>query len=115
MTRLLELLGRRDKRRVRQEFPCTLLVHGSRHRGLVQDVSAGGLFVETPIELPLGADAIVSFRTPEGRRFVLEASVPRRRQTALSVRSNSSGGVGLRIQDPTEAYLRWVEGLIAED
>ena len=115
MTRLLESLGRREQRRVRREFPCTLLVGGSRHRGLVQDVSARGLFVQTPSELPLGADAIVAFRTPEGRRFVLEASVPRRRQAALSIGSNLPGGVGLLIQGPTTAYLRWVEGLRAGD
>jgi hypothetical protein len=115
MTRLLESLGHREQRRVRQQLPCTLQVDGSRHRGVVEDVSAGGLFVQISGELPLGTDAIVAFRTPEGRRFVLEASVPRRRSTALSIGTNRPGGVGLHVHQPNAAYLRWVEGLIAED
>jgi hypothetical protein len=115
MTRLVESLERRDQPRVRRELPCALLVEGRRHRGFVQDISAWGLFVQTPGELPPGADAIVDFRTPEGRRFVLEASVPHRRQVSLSLASLGARGVGLHIQDPPAAYLRWVEGLSTDE
>ena len=66
-------------------------------------------------ELPPGADAIVAFRTPEGRRFVLETSVPHRRQVSLSLASLGARGVGLHIQDPPAAYLGWVEGLSTDE
>jgi len=109
MGRLMESLERRDQPRVRWELPCTLRVEGRRHRGLVRDISALGLFVETPDPVPPGADVIVEFRVPEGRRFVLEAKTPHRRPVSHSLASHSTEGVGLHIQDPSRAYRRWVE------
>jgi hypothetical protein len=115
MTQLLESLERRDQKRLRRELACVLLVDGCRHRGLVRDISAWGLFVETPGELPQGSDVVVAFRTPERERFVLEASVPHRRQASRSLTSHSADGVGLCIQDPPAAYRRWVEGSSADE
>ena len=107
----MESLERRNQPRLRRELPCTLLVEGRRHRGLVRDISALGLFVETPDPVPPGADVIVELRIPEGRRFVLETSVPYRRPVSQSLASHTTGGVGLHIQDPSRAYLRWVEAV----
>ena len=46
---------------------------------------------------------------PDGARFLLETYVPRNptltRQTPYPVQS----GVGLRVQDPPDCYLRWIE------
>jgi hypothetical protein len=114
MGRFTEALERRDQPRLRRELACSLLIEGRRHRGLVRDISGWGLFVQTPEELPPGNDAIVAFRTPEGRRFVLEATVPHRRALSHSTAALGDGGVGLRIQDPPAAYRRWVEELVAE-
>ena len=85
MGRLMESMERRDQPRVRWELPCTLRVEGRRHRGLVRDVSALGLFVETPDPVAPGADIIVEFKIPEGRRFVLEAKAPYRRPVSHSL------------------------------
>ena len=115
MAQFVESLERRDQPRMRRELPCTLLVKEGRYRGLVRDLSAWGLFVQTPGDLPPGSDAIVSFRTPEGQRFVLETSVPYRRQVSHSLATVSAGGVGLHIQDPPAVYLRWVEGVAASE
>jgi hypothetical protein len=111
MGRLMESMERRDQPRVRRELPCTLLVEGRRHRGLVRDISAWGLFVQTPDPVPPGADVIVELRIPEGRNFVLEAKAPYRRPVSQSLASHSSEGVGLHIQDPSRAYRRWVESV----
>jgi hypothetical protein len=105
-----EALERRDFRRVRREVACKLLVDGRCHRGIVHDFSASGLFVETRAVLPREADTVVSFRTPEGTRFILEASIPRRPTPPLSLASLASGGVALRVQDAPAAYLAWVDG-----
>jgi len=105
-----EALERRDCRRVRREVACKLLVDGRCHRGTVRDFSASGLFVETRAVLPRAADAVVSFRTPEGTRFVLDAAIPRPPTTPLSLASLASDGVALRVQDAPAAYIAWVDG-----
>ena len=114
MRELLDSLERRDQPRVRRELPCTLLAEGRRHRGIVRDLSADGLFVETPGAALLGAEVIVALRTPEGRHFVLETSVPYRRPVSHSLAFHSTGGIGLCIQDPSSTYRRWVEGVSAD-
>lgn len=111
MARLVEALERRAQQRIRQELPCVLLAGGCRYRGLVQDLSARGLYVHTTGDFPAGVDAIVSFRTPQGRRFTLEASVPHRRQLSPNLALVGAGGVGLHIQDPCSSYLEWLEGV----
>ena len=113
MRRLPETLERRDHPRLWRQLPCKLLVDGRCRRGMVRDLSARGLFVKTRDELPPGADVIVAFRVPEGPRFVLEASAPRRDLVSLSLSRLTAAGVGLHIQDPPTAYLRWVEGTCA--
>jgi hypothetical protein len=114
MAQFADWLERRDQPRTRRELPCTLLVEERRHRGLVRDVSTGGLYVQTPGDLSPGSDAIVSFRTSDGQRFVLEASVPYRRAVSHSLAAHSPGGVGLRIQAPPAGYRRWVEDAAAD-
>lgn len=114
MGRFTEAFERRDQPRLRRELSCSLLIEGRRHRGLVRDISGWGLFVQTPGELPPGSDAIVAFRTPEGRRFVLEATVPHRRALSHSTAALSDGGVGLHLQDPPMTYRRWVEDVATE-
>jgi hypothetical protein len=115
MGRLLESLERRIRPRTRQELPCSLLVEGRRHRGVVRDLSAFGLFVRTPGAVPRGADVIVSLSTPEGRRFVLETSVPRRAPVSNSLAFLTTEGIGLRIRNPSVAYRRWAEDVTAVD
>ena len=73
------------------------------------NLSAHGFFVETSADLPRGTGAIVAFSTPEGRRFVLEASVPHHRPVSRSLATLVPHGVGLRIVDPPADYLRWVD------
>ena len=40
------------RRRIKERIPCTLMVNGGRHPGVVQNLSAQGLFVETHAALP---------------------------------------------------------------
>ena len=115
MRRLAESLERRAHPRTGRELHCKLLVNGFRYRGIVRNFSAKGLFLETPGELHRGACAIVSFRAPEGRRFVLEATVPHQRPVSQSLVSHTSGGFGLRIQDPPTAYLHWVDAVSKDE
>jgi hypothetical protein len=113
--RFIPELDRREACRVKQRIPCAVMVNGDRHPGVVQNLSARGLFVETHAALPLGAAAVVAFRTTAGEQFVLEASVPNRRHIPHSLKLLSSGGVGLHLVGPPAAYQRWVEDASASE
>jgi molybdopterin biosynthesis enzyme len=107
--RFIPELDRRETRRIKERIPCSLMVNGGRHPGVVQNLSVEGLFVETHAALPSGAAAVVAFRTTEGEHFVLEASVPNRRYVSHSLKRLATGGVGLRLVEPPVAYRRWLE------
>ena len=61
------MFHRRRYERVKRRFPCEFLIEGQRYRGIVVEVSRGGLFVQTDastapgkeIELHLAASGIV--------------------------------------------------------
>ena len=108
MKQLAEAFERRAHTRVQGRLSCKLLVDGRCHRGIVRDFSVRGFFVESGAPLPLGAAVVVAFSPAEGKRFVLEASVPHRRLPARSLADLSQDGVGLRFDDPPKAYRDWV-------
>ncbi len=109
MQSLDESLERRDRLRVRRRLDCALLFGGRRHEGVVRDVSAEGLYVQTGGELRCGADVVVSLKVPEGELFVLEASVRQTRPVARSLAAVCADGAVLRLVDPPAAWLRFVE------
>jgi len=110
MHHLIEALERRSHARWQRLISCELWAGGRRVPGVLRDISSQGLFVETRAALPQGSEAIVAFDTPEGTRFVLEVSVPRTRAVARSLDAHCAGGVGLRIENPPEAYRHWATG-----
>ena len=102
-------LERRGGFRRREKLPCKLLIDGRSRAGMLRDLAAGGLFVETRDDVPPGADVIVAFQASEGQRFVLEALAPRQGQVSHSLAGLASRGCALRIQDPPRSYLHWLE------
>lgn len=111
MKQLADPLERRRHPRVLRRLPCKLLVKGRVHHGSVWDLSTHGFYVETRTELSPRSGAIVAFDTPDGKRFVLEATVPNKRSVAHSLADLLPSGVGLHIEDPPPAYQRWVARL----
>ena len=53
--------------RVRKRIPCELAVGGDRHRGLVLNVSRGGLYVQTHAEAQVGSLVGVDLAPPAWR------------------------------------------------
>ena len=109
MKRFVEALERRDHPRVEWHLPCKLLVGGRVHQGSLSDICVRGFFVSTGAALRPGAVGVVAFDTREGERFVLEVSVPHKRPVSHSLADLLPGGVGLHVEEPPPAYLRWVE------
>ncbi len=108
-----EALDRRDCTRVRRKLLCKLLVNGRCDRGIAWNLSEHGLFVCTGAELAPGDGAVISLRTPEGRRFVLEVTVPRQNAPSLTLARLAFPRVALRIEAPPAAWLGWIRELKA--
>lgn len=109
MKRLDDALERRTHPRVRRPLDCSLLIGGRSHPGVLKDASPTALLVETEGDLPRASDAIVVVHHGEGRRLVLEASIPFRRTAPRSLSGIAGDGLVLRLIDPPAAYLAWVE------
>jgi hypothetical protein len=98
---------RRNHPRVQRELACELRVGGLRYPGIVRDLSARGLYVETEGEVRRGLPAVVAFCTGRGERFFLQASLPESRPPGP--RALPEGGVSLHLENPPAAYLRWLD------
>jgi len=80
----------RGNARYARALDVTLIAGGHEHRARTRDLSLGGLFAETPLDLPVGAGVEVAFRVgtlPE------EVRVP---ATVRWVQRDGGAGVGLR-------------------
>ena len=79
-------------------------------RGLIRDVSHGGLFVRSAELLPPGTPVAAAVTTPAGCRAVLEGEVC---WNTAHVRSRLEPGFGLRLTKKSDEYTGFVEGAIA--
>jgi hypothetical protein len=109
MNQLVAELERRDFPRARQRLPCSLLIGERCHPATVRNFSASGFFVETDADLNLGTGVIVTISGPDGERFLLETYVPRNPTLLRQHPEMVQCGVGLQVEDPPDAYLRWIE------
>ena len=108
MSHLISEFERRDFPRVSRRLPCSLLIGGRCHPATVRNFSANGFYVETDAVLGLGIGVIVTISGPDGARFLLETYVPRNPNPLRRPEHPARSGVGLRVEDPPEAYLRWL-------
>ena len=105
----LEELERRAHPRVRRQLPCRVLVAGQWRSGILRDLSAGGVRVETEGGLLPGLPVVVALDSPQGGRFVLEGSAHRSRRAPHSLTRLVTGEAALRLDDPPASYVRWLE------
>jgi hypothetical protein len=104
----LEELERRTHPRVRRQLPCSLLVAGQWRSGILRDLSAGGVCVETPDAVPSGAPVVVALDSPQGERIVLRGSAHRLRPAPHSLARLASRELVLHLEDPPPGYVRWL-------
>jgi len=104
----------RDKRRFqreRQRITCELDIGGRRHVGIVTDLSASGLFVQTSANVPLGGDLRVHIPDAGGVPVELVTTVCRRTKPHRGVASFERGGLGLRVDSAPEPYYQFLVSL----
>jgi hypothetical protein len=109
-------MGKRRAERIKRRVTCELLLDGRGYRGIVLDLSATGVFVQTEATPAPGARLRLRFHTPDRREFEVEASVARRQVVPPQLASVVRGGLGLRVERPPEAYFQLigVEGVTEE-
>jgi hypothetical protein len=98
-------LERRKGERLRRRVTCEIESAGSRHRGIVLDVSPRGLFVQTDATPPLDGTVRLRLRV-DGEVLDLEARVARKRVVPRQLASVTAGGLGFRIDSAPEQYFR---------
>jgi hypothetical protein len=100
----LNELGRRLWRRVPTGIPVDFDWNGRRFSARCRNVSLGGAFIETDVELPLGSTVMLRLSRPHVvEDITLEAEV----------RWHELGGAGLRFAQPTTRDI-WVLSAIVK-
>ncbi len=94
---------------------CEIHVNGARHSGIVLDVSATGLFVQTNVKPSPGIVAMLLLSLPGAKEPVaMKARVARKKMVPPQLLALTGGGVGFAITEPAEAYLDFVAEMSPE-
>ena len=101
-------MGKRRAERIKRRVTCELLLDGRSYRGIVLDLSATGIFVQTEATPAPLARMRIRFHTATGEEFEAEAAVARRQVVPRELAGVVRGGLGLRIERPPEAYFRLI-------
>ena len=105
-------MSRRAATRTKKRLTCAVVIDGSRLSGIVLDLSANGLFVQTSANPPPGAELGLELELPgEPERTLLVVRVARKKLVPPRLRSVVHGGLGLRIKSAPEAYFGYVAQL----
>ncbi len=103
--------------RKRRQMPCTLMLDGRHHGGLILDVSPGGLYIQSSAKIKPGDQLEIQLTIPgvEGR-LQLQVEVVRKVIVPARLLKIAHGGVGVRIINAPEAYYQFMDDLgVTED
>jgi hypothetical protein len=98
-------MERRRGKRTRQRILCEFSAHGQSHRGLVVDLSRGGLFIHTDASVKPGAEVeirLTSFGSHP--QLELRGEVARRRMIPALLASVIRSGIGVHITEAPDEY-----------
>jgi len=88
---------------------CTLMCRGKRYAGLVLDISANGLFVQTSAGPELGEPVQLDVSLPGRQEPVrMDGKTARRRVVPPRLRAVAHGGVGIALVNAPEEYFEYV-------
>jgi hypothetical protein len=101
--------GQQRFSRIKHRVSCDIVIGDQRHRALVTDLSANGLYVRTPQKAQPGSSVRLILHEPQGEVEV-DARVAREHRMSLHHTTGTPSGLGLQIVAAPENYFR----LIAE-
>jgi len=106
-------LKAQQEQRIPKRLPCDVNIAGTRHTGLVLNVSPRGLFVQTNAQARPGSEISIDLTPPNQREPVeLRATVVWKRRVPRQMLASSRGGMGLRIVEAPENYYSYLSGMI---
>jgi len=94
--------------RSKKRIPCEVKSGHHRHSGMILDVSASGLFIQTSAAHPPGTRVSVDLNLPGRGQLVLQGSVARRKMVPARLRSVESGGIGVRLDYAPEEFFQLI-------
>jgi hypothetical protein len=101
--------------RTKRRLSCEINVNDARYSGIVLDISATGLFVQTNVKPNPGVVATLRLSLPGHEEPVsVKARVARKKMVPRQLLTVAGGGVGFAITESCEAYLDFVAGMSPE-
>ena len=91
--------------RLPYRIPCEFSYEGARLAGIVTDIAAHGIFVETSNRIPIGAELELTLREPRGS-FDVAGRVTRERRSHRSARDVRASGLGIQLEVIPEPFFR---------
>ncbi len=105
-------MNNRRALRTRKRLACSIQLEDRRWTGLVLDISATGLFIQTGAKLDPGARVTLELEAPGSTETLrIDARVVRRRSVPAQLKSVSQAGVGVQIGQAPEGYYAMVAAL----
>jgi Tfp pilus assembly protein PilZ len=92
--------------RQRKRISCELIVNDSRYSGIILDISATGMFIQTTLKPGAGEGVTVYLKIPGRDETIrVDARVARKKMVPPQLLAVAQGGIGLAIPRPSAGYL----------
>jgi Tfp pilus assembly protein PilZ len=105
----------RVAKRARRRLACRLVVGRQRFAGVILDLSASGIFVQTSAKPRPGDGVSLELSVPGQRDALrLEAQVARVKAVPPRLVAVAQGGVGLRITNAPEGYFSFLAAILPQ-
>ncbi len=104
-------MDRRRSKRIKKRLACSLQIDGRHHSGVVLDVSASGLFIQTNAKPDPGTPVSLEMSIPGSPRpLFFQAVVARQKIVPPQLLTVAQGGLGLLIQNAPEDWYAFIAG-----
>lgn len=108
-------MNKRRTPRAKKRMTCRLYCDGKRHSGLVLDISANGLFVQTSAAPSPGGSVQLDLQLPgQAQPVRLEGRAARCRVVPARLRAVAQGGIGIELSNAPETYFTLVAEALRE-
>ena len=102
-------MDRRRSKRIKKRLACSLQIEARHHSGVVIDVSATGLFVQTNAKPEPGTPVSLKLSIPGASQVLyFQAVVVRKKVVPPQLLTLAQGGVGLLIQNAPEDWYAYI-------